>query len=231
MFLKMSVVRYVKQDVEYLTKNVVIDVRCWLKHIWIVPKQDNITRSSTSESQTTQLMVTYKFQKSTAMILYYICWTVMAIGVIGIGGVDPLEERLKKVEETLEVILATLSTMAESGKPQIEHNDVIAFHAYDISLPIAPGSPMIFPSVDVNLGDGYNSETGEFTVPSGGAGVYFFYFYTLVEDGLFTDFCVDSVGVSQICRAIGDLDILGYDQPTATCGAVYAVNEGKVFRF
>ena len=123
-------------------------------------------------------MVTYTFQKSTAMILHYICWTVMAIGVIGVGGVDPLEERLKKVENTLEVILATLSTMAESSKHQIEPNDVTAFHAYDISLPIAPGSPMIFPSVDVNLGDGYNSETGEFTVPPGGAGVYFFYFYT-----------------------------------------------------
>ena len=35
----------------------------------------------------------------------------------------------------------------------------------------------------MNLGGGYNSSTGKFTTPSGGAGLYYFYVHVLVDHG------------------------------------------------
>ena len=80
----------------------------------------------------------------------------------------------------------------------LESEEVIAFHAYERIAPIPVGSNIIFPLVDVNLGNGYNAETGEFTVPAGGSGLYYFHFHTLVEDGLSADFSINH-SQAEIC--------------------------------
>ena len=94
--------------------------------------------------------------------------------------------------------------------------------------PINEGSTIVFPEVHVNLGNGYNSETGEFTVPPGGAGVYFLYFYTLIGLGEFSKLTVALNG-DDLCIAYGDHDTIASDWPAASCGAVAILNEGEGF--
>ena len=63
---------------------------------------------------------------------------------------------------------------------ELELDGTFAFHAVlasYFSMPV--GTPAIFDEVNVNLGDGYSSTTGLFTVITGGAGLYFFYTHLL----------------------------------------------------
>ena len=85
---------------------------------------------------------------------------------------------------------------------------------------------MVFPEIDANLGDGYDKETGEFTVPPGGAGVYFLFFYTLVDQGELGNFYIARNG-NPLCSAYGDHDSLGSDWPSASCGVVFVLDEGN----
>ena len=60
------------------------------------------------------LIVTLNVQLLSEMALYYICLMGMiGIGVMGIGGVNPLEERLKKVEDTVTVVLSAITKLME----------------------------------------------------------------------------------------------------------------------
>ena len=102
----------------------------------------------------------------------------------------------------------------------------IAFGANNVIAPIDQGSIIIFPEVAVNLGEGYNNETGEFTVPPGGAGVYFLFFYTAVDNGEYGDFSIRHNG-NPLCYAFGDHDDLGEDWAATSCAAVSILNEGE----
>ena len=59
----------------------------------------------------------------------------------------------------------------------LELDGTFAFHASYSSIP--DETPVIFDEVNVNLGNGYSSNTGLFTVITGGAGLYFFYTHLL----------------------------------------------------
>ena len=101
--------------------------------------------------------------------------------------VSNLDETVTGLEETIEGLSVTVDDLdsrvsdleASGGNGTSE--PVIAFGAHSVITPIAVDSIIIFPEVDVNIGESYSSETGEFTVPPGGAGVYFLFFYTLVD--------------------------------------------------
>ena len=74
----------------------------------------------------------------------------------------------------------------------------------------------------------YNNATGEFTVPSGGDGLYFFYINFFVDDTKITDFVVGLNGVTDLCYARADMnsdDVA--DNGTPTCGAVATVSAGN----
>ena len=144
-----------------------------------------------------------------------------------------LDETVTSLEETTEGLSVEVDDLdsrvsdleASGGNETIE---AIAFNAHSVITPIAEDSIMVFPEEDVNLGNGYNSKTGEFTVPPEGAGVYFLYFYTLIDPGEFGQFYVAQNG-NTLCSAYGDHNTIASDWPPTPCGAVAILNEGEGF--
>ncbi len=71
----------------------------------------------------------------------------------------------------------------------------------------------------------YDSLTGIFTVPSGGAGLYFLHTSLTVASDEWAYFNIRRNGVIW-CTAVGDAD--GYqDYPVASCSVVIQLAEGK----
>ena len=110
---------------------------------------------------------------------------------------------------------------------KLEVEGTVAFNAdlgsYD-TLPV--GSTVIFLDVNENHGNAYDSTTGEFVVPSGGTGLYYFFTHFIVQDGLSATFRIEHNGAA-ICDAAED-ETEGGDQPATSCGAVVLLAEGKV---
>ena len=77
-----------------------------------------------------------------------------------------------------------------------------------------------------NICSRYDSSTGQFTVPPGGAGLYFLYvnFFTApLQD---VDFGI-RVNGQLLCSAHSDMDSAnGNDRGTPSCGAVAALTDG-----
>ena len=73
----------------------------------------------------------------------------------------------------------------------------------------------------------YSSETGEFTVPPEGAGLFFFLFHFIMEPGEFADFGIRRNG-QWLCLAAED-ENAGGDKAGASCGVVVTLEEGTVF--
>ena len=74
----------------------------------------------------------------------------------------------------------------------------------------------------------YNVATEVFTVPSGGAGWYYFSIFIVTscgENGLFEI----HINNEPVCTSIGDLDGSGLDVPQATCSAVANTAEDNEF--
>ena len=72
----------------------------------------------------------------------------------------------------------------------------------------------------------YNSETGQFTVPVGGAGLYFFYTSFFAQDEQFADFLIRVNGTA-ICQAECDGNEAGTnDNGAPSCAAVTTLTEG-----
>ena len=72
----------------------------------------------------------------------------------------------------------------------------------------------------------YNSSTGEFTVPTGGAGLYYFYVHVLVDDG--EEASLSLVRNNEaLCSLNADNDNSGTgDYATGTCAATVMLNTG-----
>ena len=141
-----------------------------------------------------------------------------------------LDETITGLEETTEGLNMALNDLDSrvSALEASRRNESIAFSVHDVIMPIAEDSTVVFPEVTLNLGNGYNNETGEFTVPTGGAGVYFLYFYTLISIGEFAGFAVTH-NAESLCIAFGDHASVSSDWPAASCGAVSILNEGEHF--
>ena len=142
-----------------------------------------------------------------------------------------LDETVTVLEETVEGLSiavndldSRVSDLEDSGENGTSE-PVIAFSVHNIISPIPEETNMIFPEIDANLGHGYDNETGEFTVPPGGVGVYFLFFYTLVDQGELGNFYIARNG-DPLCSTYGDHDSLGSDWPSASCGVVFVLDEG-----
>lgn len=73
----------------------------------------------------------------------------------------------------------------------------------------------------------YDPQTGKFTVPPGGAGLYYFSTYLLIGNGEYGRFII-RVNENILCTAIGDESSnAGNDVPQATCSALTQLEEGK----
>ena len=87
-------------------------------------------------------------------------------------------------EVSVLVDLGELVTDVDTRLNRLELNGTFAFHAVlDSYVSIPETTIVVFPLVNVNLGNGYNSATGVFTVPPGGDGVYYFHAHYLVQAG------------------------------------------------
>ena len=61
-------------------------------------------------------------------------------------------------------------------------------------------------------------------VPSGGAGLYYFFVHFLIQDGLYVTFRIEHNGAA-LCDAVGD-ETEGGDMPATSCAAVVLLAEG-----
>ena len=141
-----------------------------------------------------------------------------------VTGLEETTEELNVAVNDLDSRVSDLEASAGNGTSE----PPIAFSAHDVITPTVEDSIVVFLELDVNLGNGYNNETGEFTVPPGGAGVYFLFFYTLIGLGELAQFIVARNG-DDLCRAYGDHDTVGNDYPAASCGTVAMLDEGEHF--
>ena len=100
------------------------------------------------------------------------------------------------------------------------------FHAVLASYSSIPeDTPAIFDEVNVNLGNGYSPTTGLFTVPSGGAGLYYFYTYLLYYPNENSNFPIRHNGFD-LCDTYADGD--SGDCDMTSCGAVVVLEEGRL---
>ena len=148
-----------------------------------------------------------------------------------IQGLDSALEELNSTIEDLKAVDSDLATQMEdlsARLKRLEQNGTIAFHAFlSVYTSIPEGSVIVFPNINVNIGNGYSGATGEFTVPSGGAGLYYLY-------GHFFDtgnrvFIMMQVNEADLCAAYED----GRNGPTyggSSCGAVVPLQEGSFIK-
>ena len=106
------------------------------------------------------------------------------------GAVTDIDERLIKLEEE-----GTIAFNADLG--------------FYETLPV--DSTVIFSEVNENHGNAYDSTTGQFVVPSGGAGLYYFFVHFLIQDGLYVTFRIEHNGAA-LCDSVGD-ETEGGDMP------------------
>ena len=74
----------------------------------------------------------------------------------------------------------------------------------------------------------YDSETGEFTVPSGGAGLYYFYVHILCDNGEQVRVDLRRNG-GTVCRAYAGIrdENAGNEIHSSSCGGVVDLEEGR----
>ena len=110
---------------------------------------------------------------------------------------------------------------------KLEVNGSVAFHgAFSATNPDIPaGSVLVYDVINLNLGGGYNAETGQFIVPSSGAGLYYTYVHFEGDIGETSDMYLRHNG-THLCRAYLD-ENLGGDFPGSSCGFVAVLEEGQ----
>ena len=110
---------------------------------------------------------------------------------------------------------------------QVELDGAVAFHTYlGIYSTIPPGTVVVMPNVLVNLGNGFNSETGTFTVPTGGAGLYYLYAHFMYDIGDWVYIGIRRNGFT-LCYATNDDLQEAQDHDASSCGAVSVLDEGR----
>ena len=111
----------------------------------------------------------------------------------------------------------------KSKYSKLELNGTVAFHAYlGEYVAIAPGSVVPFQNINVNLGSGFDGDTGQFTVPEGGAGLYHFYVHVVVEGQSSGRFDIRQNGNLKCVAYVSNSHNDGF-----SCGAVVQLEEGK----
>ena len=134
--------------------------------------------------------------------------------------VDALEFQMANVQEDV----GTISSDTRLSK--LELDGTVAFHVgFSANHPNIPvGSTAIFDAIHINLGNGYNSDTGEFVVPAGSAGLYYFYAHYLFGAGELQYLNIRHNG-NYLCKAFED-NIRSGDSGGSSCGAIVVLQEG-----
>ena len=148
---------------------------------------------------------------------------------------DDLQTSVVSLQETDAGLMEDVAQLTEvdgtldSRLSRLEVDGAVAFHAALITYSTIPeDSIVVFNNVNVNLGGGYNTETGQFTTPSGGAGLYYFYVHVLVGLDKFAWVNIRHNGVT--VAMMNEDENNGGDNPAASCGAVIMIQEGNNVR-
>ena len=109
------------------------------------------------------------------------------------GSVDELDSRVTELESlsgTSDDVAEALNDL-DTRLSKLEVNGTVAFYA-DLGSPgtIAIDSVVTFLEVNLNIGNAYDSETGKFTIPADGAGLYYFYVHFMVDEGEVAEFII-----------------------------------------
>ena len=103
-------------------------------------------------------------------------------------GLDSNLEDLNATIEDLEATDLELATQIEDLSTRLrrlEQDGTVAFHTFlGVYTSIPDETVIVFPNINVNIGNGYDGTTGEFTVPSGGTGLYYLYAHFLFDRGM-----------------------------------------------
>ena len=133
-------------------------------------------------------------------------------------GLDSRVAALEELNATIEDLSVRLGRLEQDG--------TVAFHAFlGVYTSIPDETVIIFPNINVNIGNGYDGTTGEFTVPSGGAGLYYLYGHFLFDRGKAVTTRMQ-VNDADLCVAYED----GIEAPSyggSSCGAVVPLQEGS----
>ena len=120
------------------------------------------------------------------------------------------------------VQLTEADSNLDSRLSQLEVDGAVAFYAALGRYVRIPRNSII---VNVNLGGGYNGSTGQFTTPSGGAGLYYFYVHVRLGRDRWVWINIKHNGVT--VAMMSEDESAGGDYPAASCGAVMMMQEGN----
>ena len=114
----------------------------------------------------------------------------------------------------------------DSRLSELEVDGTFAFHVeLGIYSTIPFDSVVVYPTVNLNLGGGYNAATGQFTTPSGGAGLYCFFAHFSLG---FARFAWMNIRRNSNTVAIMNEDAgETVNSPGSSCGTVMQLEEGK----
>ena len=145
--------------------------------------------------------------------------------------VESLRQNDTELREELETLAGNVESLnasimdVEQRIQVLEQEETIAFHAYLGTYSSIPeDTVVVFPNIEENRGNGYDGVTGEFTVPAGGAGVYYFYAHFLCAPG--------GEWVSMHLRQNGDQKCVAFTSDSTgysnySCGVVIVLQEGR----
>ena len=104
---------------------------------------------------------------------------------------------------------------------KLELSETVAFDVdLDTYDSIPKGSVVVYRDIRLNLGNGYNKDTGEFTVPNGAAGLYYFYASFSINAEEFSLFEIEHNNMGIMCTVNGNAD-------SGFCGFTVILLEGK----
>ena len=140
--------------------------------------------------------------------------------------VNELDSRVSELELLNDDVANSLNNL-DTRLSKLELIGTLAFHgALSTKNPDIPaGSVLVYDVINLNLGGGYNAETGQFIVPSGGAGLYYTYAHFEGDDGETSNMYLRHNGI-HLCRAYLD-ENQGGDFPGSSCGFVAVLQEGQ----
>ena len=162
--------------------------------------------------------------------------TMVTENVEGLTGItDDLQVSVVTLQETDADLMEDIAQLTEgdgtldSRLSQLEVDGAVAFHAaLGTYSHIRINTIVVFGTVNVNLGGGYSGSTGQFTTPSGGAGLYYFYVHVSLDRGTFAWTNIRHNGTTVAIMREDETRSRNY--PSGSCGAVIMMQEGNNVR-
>ena len=140
--------------------------------------------------------------------------------------VERHETEIGQLDDDLENLALVVDDI-DARLSEFELNGTVAFHAYLTAYTSIPeDSVVIFQEDYVNIGGGYDVMTGDFTVPTGKAGLYHFYIHLSHMASQTGDFYL-MVNDTVTCRSVGD-DDTGSDSSSSSCSVIALLEEGMI---